>query len=179
MAKDAEERPAGSVCGLEHVVLKSRAAMMGLLPDNGFCYFKEPALSERGDGIQFTAGFFQPLPFQQPALGPWSWQVSREQMLRKIGSFTKCLQILPAGPLPILPPSPLRENMHVCPQPLSSGSFLMGLVLKACGGGLCRDLCPPHYPIHKEKCHLHSLDGEVEAATSTIGCKAHPWLKAF
>lgn len=110
--------------------------MMGFLPDNGFCYFKEPALSERGDGIQFTAGFFQPLPFQQPALGPWSWQVSREQMLRKIGSFTKCLQILPAGPLPILPPSPLRENMHVCPQPLSSGSLLMGLVLKAWGGAL-------------------------------------------
>lgn len=121
-------------------------------------------------------GFFQPLPFEQPALVPWSWQVSREQMLRKIGSFTKCLQILPAGPLPTLPSSPLRENMHVCPQPLSPGSFLMGLVLKA-WGQLSRDLCPPHYPIHKEKCPFHSLDGEEEAASSTFGCKAQPWFE--
>lgn len=103
--------------------------------------------------------------------------MSGEQMLRKIGSFTKCLQILPAGPWPILPSSPLRENMHVCPQPLSSESFLMGLVLKAWGVVLCRDLCPPHYPIHKEKCRFHSLGGEVEAATSTTGCKAHPWFE--
>lgn len=88
-----------------------------------------------------SLGLFQPLPYEQPASDPWSWQVSHEQMLRKIGSFTKCLQILPAGPLPILPSSPLWENMHVCPQPLSSGSFLMGLALKAWrGGGALQEL---------------------------------------
>lgn len=188
LAKDADERPAASVRGLEHIVLRSNAITMQapsrqrLLLFQGACVVrgKQLPINRIGDGIRVTVslGFLQPLPFEQPALVPWSWQVSGEQMLRKIGSFTKCLQILPAGPWPILPSSPLRENMHVCPQPLSSESFLMGLVLKAWGGfaGTCVLLITPST---RRNVAFAAWVGKWRQPPALLGARLIPGLKIF
>lgn len=153
------------------------------LGDNRFVYFKVQNCCELisfGDGMEVTAslGLFHSSPFEQPASDPWTWQESREQMLRKIGSFTKCLQILPAGPLPILPSSPLWENMWVCPQLLSSGSFLMRLVLKA-RGALQELASSPSPPPQGEMSPTQPWLGKQRWPPALLGARHSPDLKTF
>lgn len=66
-------------------------------------------------------------------------------------------------------PPHFEKTCGYVPSPCPLGSFWWDWCWRQ--WRFCRNLCPPHHPIHEEKCHLYSLARGAEASTGTSECK--------
>lgn len=171
---------------MEHIVLSSNAIMMqapswrGVWLFQGACVVRVKLLPINcfGDGIEVTEwvwGFSSlcHLSNQHWFHGAGKWVVNR--CSGKLDHLQSVYKYFPLAPCQFCHPPHLEKTCMYVPSRCPRGPFWWDWCWRH--GGVWQGLVSSSLPHPQGECHFHSLDGEVEAATSTVGCKAHPWFE--